>query len=97
MNQNHVSEIDEIILLLHKYKDELLKHDTIPDKNLITLIDNDFYNIKDKIYLFFSNRKKTEIDDPKLIDEVDEYISTTNHIKELYPIILNYLMYKNGN
>ena len=96
MSTLHINEIDELITLLYQYKNELQSKDNVNDENLMTLLSNDIDSIKDKIYLFFSN-KKTKITDPKLIEEINEYHSNISFIEELYPIILNYLIYKDIN
>ena len=95
MNKNYIDEIDELLVLLQKYKNDLQENNNMINQKLITLIDNDLYNVKDKILLFFGS-KKMKILDPKLIEEIDEYENTMNNIKDIYPIILNYLVFNNS-
>ena len=96
MSQQQIYNIENLITLLNKYKKQISNNDNSTQESYLkTLIENDIYNLTDKIYFFYSNQQ-TNIVDPEIISEINDYKTNMQNIKELYPIIINYLLYKNS-
>ena len=96
MSQQQIYNIENLITLLNQYKKQISNNDNSTQESYLkTLIENDIYNLTDKIYFFYSNQQ-TNIVDPEIISEINDYKTNMQNIKELYPIIINYLLYKNS-
>ena len=92
---SHVKNVDNLISLLLKYKEEIKNgvHKSNSEYFQVA-IDNSIEDLKDKLRMFY-NSIQDSLEDPELIKEVDEYQNNIQNMKELYPIILNYLRHKN--
>lgn len=92
---SHAKNVDNLISLLLKYKEEIKNDDHKSDSEYFQVaIDNSIEDLKDKLRMFY-NSIQDNLEDPELIKEVDEYQNNIQNMKELYPIIINYLIQKN--